>query len=79
MVFSEPEKKKGGSVFAVSVNGKTVAADLDVVRAAGGVRKGYLLEVPSVAVREDGNLKIDLQVKSGETVLSGVELRRVGG
>ena len=79
LVFSEPEKKKGGPVFAVSVNGKTVAADLDVVRAAGGVRKGYLLEVPSVTVSEDGNLKINFEVKSGETVLSGVELRRVGG
>ena len=78
LVFCEPEEKNTASIFSVSVNGKTVANDLDVVKLAGGVRRGYLLEVAPVSVGDDGILRIDLQAKSGETVLSGVKLRRVG-
>ena len=77
LVFCEPEGQDGSSVFSVAVNGEKVAGGLDVVREAGGVRKGYVLEVASVGVGADGNLRIDLRAEGGETVLSGIELRRV--
>ncbi|MFT6178426.1 MAG: hypothetical protein ACJAQT_001272 [Akkermansiaceae bacterium] len=77
LVFCEPEKQDKSSVFAVAVNGKKIAGSLDVVREAGGVRKGYILEVPSVGVAAAGKLQIDLHPEAGETVLSGIELRRV--
>jgi hypothetical protein len=77
LVFCEPEEQDGSSVFAVAVNGKKVAGGLDVVKEAGGVLKGYLLEISSVDVEDDGKLQIDLRPEAGETVLSGIELRRV--
>ena len=77
LVFCEPEEQDGLSIFSVAVNGEKVAGGLDVVREAGGVRKGYVLEVASVGVGADGNLRIDLRAEAGETVLSGIELRRV--
>ncbi len=77
LVFCEPGERDGSSVFAIEVNGKQVASALDVVREAGGVRKGHVLEVASVGVGDDGNLRIDLRPKAGETVLSGIELQRI--
>ncbi len=77
LIFCEPEEQEGSSVFSITVNGKQVAGGLDVVREAGGVRKGHVLELASVGVGDDGNLRIDLRPKAGETVLSGIELRRV--
>ena len=77
LVFCEPERQDGSAVFAVDVNRKKVVGSLDVVKMAGGVRKGYVLEVASVAVGDDGKLRIDLRPEAGETVLSGIALRRV--
>jgi hypothetical protein len=77
LVFCEPEEQKGSSVFSITVNGAQVASGLDVVKEAGGVRKGHVLEVGSVGVGDDAILRIDLRPEAGETVLSGIELRRV--
>lgn len=77
LVFCEPEDQDEVSVFSVAVNGEQVAGDLDVVKKAGGVRKGYVLEVASIAVGDNGKFQIDLRPEAGETVLSGIELRRV--
>jgi hypothetical protein len=77
LVFCEPEEQDGPSVFTVAVNGKKVADGLDVLKEARGVLKGYLMEISSVDVEDDGQLQIDLRPEAGETVLSGIELRRV--
>jgi hypothetical protein len=77
LVFCEPEEEQEASLFAIVVNGEQVAGGLDVEGKAGGVRKGYVIELASAHVADDGNLRIDLRPESGETILSGIELRRV--
>ena len=77
LVFCEPEEQDEPSVFTVAVNGKKISDGLDVVKEARGVLKGYLMEISSVDVEDDGQLQIDLRPEAGETVLSGIELRRV--
>jgi hypothetical protein len=77
LYFCEPEEQDVASVFSIAINQDQVADELNVVRKAGGVRKGCVLEVDSVSIGEDGKLRIDLQPKEGETVLSGIELRRL--
>ena len=76
-----PEFPLSGTVLEnmwdlVAVNGDQIIGDLNVVKEAGGVRKGYVLEATSVGIGKEGNLRIDLGPKTGKTVLSGIKLRR---
>lgn len=76
LVFCETDEQEKQSVFSVAVNGDQIIGDLNVVKEAGGVRKGYVLEATSVRIGNEGNLRIDLSPKTGKTVLSGIKLRR---
>jgi hypothetical protein len=61
--------------FAVSVQSEIVRADFSPATQGGGEMRGVVAEAPSVAV-SDGAIRIQLDAKSGETILSGVELIR---
>jgi len=53
-----------------------IIGELNVVKKAGGVRRGYVLEATSIRIGYKGNLRIDLGPKVGKTVFSGINLRR---
>jgi hypothetical protein len=74
--FVEPENAKPGErVFTVSLQGKEVIKDLDVVKSAGGPWRALVREVPDVMI--DDILTVGLQPSGGlPAVLCGVELRQ---
>ncbi len=70
LYFAELEKVEAGErVFDVSINGKTVAEDLDVVRIAGAPRKMFVREIEGVMA--DDLIEIQLAAKRGSPSLSG--------
>jgi len=71
--FAEPEDLQPGErVFDVSLQGRTVLSDFDVVKTAGGPRREVVREFKAVTV--EGDLHIALTPKSGQAVLCGVEV-----
>lgn len=76
LVFCSNVAQREKPVFSISINGEEIAAELDVINKAGGIGKGCILDADAVEVTRDGKLKIDLRPKSGETTLSGIEVRR---
>lgn len=77
LVFAEPgDIAAGGRVFDVSLQGKTIAAGLDVAAAAHGPRRTHIVEAKGVESR--GTLTIGLEAKMGKTLLCGVELQWEG-
>lgn len=79
LYFAEPaELKPGERVFSISLQGKTVSSNLDVVKSAGGKDRTLVREFHNVAVA--GTLDVVLKTVSGSThppLLCGVELVRV--
>jgi outer membrane protein assembly factor BamB len=74
--FAELSKdiKTGERVFDVKLQGETVLADLDVLKASGGVERALTREFRGVKVT--GNLLIELNPKQGEPILSAIEVER---
>ncbi len=71
--FAEPEKLRPGQrVFSVSLQGKEVLADFDIVAEAGGPNRSVVKEFERV--RAGDELKIVFTPKAGEPVISGIEL-----
>jgi hypothetical protein len=74
--FAELQKdvQPGERVFDVKLQGKTVAAALDVAQAAGGVERALTREFRRVKV--DDNLVVELNPIKGEPILSAIEVER---
>ena len=71
--FAEPDRvKPGDRVFSVSLQGRKVLADFDVVQAAGGPDRPVVREFKGVQVKD--NLVITMTAGAGETLLCGVEV-----
>ncbi len=56
------------------IQGQHVLEDFDPVVEAGGAFRSFVHETQNIRVANDGVLQIDFQTKTGETILSGVEL-----
>ncbi len=69
--YLEPDVKSTGRVFDVSLQGKTVLADLDVVKATGGTRRELTRQFEVEA--KEGKIVIEMNAKTGKTIISGVE------
>ena len=73
--FAEPDRTKSGERrFDVSLQGKRVLENFDIVGAAGSPRRTVVREFAGIAI-SDG-LTIELSPKSARPTLSGVELIR---
>lgn len=76
LLFAEPEDLKPGQrVFGVSLQGRPVLQDFDIVSAAGGSRLGLVKEFKGIVIQKD--LKIMLTRTPGAQagpLLCGVEL-----
>jgi outer membrane protein assembly factor BamB len=74
LYFAEPDvsAKIGRRVFTVSLDGKEVLKNFDILAAAGGARKA-IAKVFKFS-KTDGPIEIKLKAISGKTLLCGVEL-----
>ena len=74
LYFAEPDAsaKPGRRVFSVSLNGKKVLKNFDVLSAAGGPRKVIAKAFKYSAT--GGPIEITLRSASGRTLLCGIEL-----
>ena len=74
LYFAEPDisAKTGRRVFTVSLDGKEVLKDFDILAAAGVPRKVIAREFKYS--KTDGPIEITLKAASGRTLLCGVEL-----
>ena len=73
LYFAEPRKLKVGQrVFDISVQGKPVRKNFDVVREAGGAMRSVVVELNSINV--EGELTVTLDASKGTTMLSGIEI-----
>ena len=79
LVFVDPANTKAGErVFDVSLQGKGILKNFDVVKESGGRMRALTKTQRKVAVGEDGRLWVELKTKTGTPVLSGIELIRDG-
>ena len=77
LLFAEPDEdaRPGDRVMKVTVQGKTVLEDLDIVEKAGGALRVLVREF--VAEPADGRIVIGLAARASRpTLISGVELVR---
>lgn len=73
LYFTEMEGKTPGQrVFDVSLQGKTVLENLDVVKEAGGPKRELVKEFKAIGI--SGDLDIGFVPHAGEAMLSGVEI-----
>ena len=79
--FVEPTNSRAGQrMFAVKLQGKTVATDLDILAEAGAPSRAFVKEVASVEVKSD--LLVELNAKTAELpasqapILCGIEAVR---
>jgi len=72
--FAEPDRVQAGErVFSVSLQGKQVLKDFDIVRAAGGAnRRAVMREFKGVQIAND--LKISMNPSKGTALLCGIEI-----
>ena len=62
----------GERVFSVSLQGKPVAEDLDIVKEAGGAMRG--LEKVFTGIEAGSSLEIAFKAKVGEPLICGVQV-----
>ena len=75
LIFLDPEHSKPGQrVFDVSINGKTVISNLDIVQEAGGKDTIYTEVIDDIEL--DTGLSIDMKASTGKTLLCGLEIIR---
>ncbi|QDU47725.1 outer membrane protein assembly factor BamB family protein [Gimesia panareensis] len=74
LYFLEPEEgtRPGQRIFDVSLQGKPVLQELDIVKAAQGDNRGTMHEFQGVAATDQ--LTVELNAIKGSTLLSGVEI-----
>ncbi len=73
LYFSEPnDLAPGDRLFNVSIEGKPVLEQFDVVKEAGGRKRVLIKEFHPIAAGK--SLRIDLEPVAGKTLLSGVEV-----
>ncbi len=73
LFFAElDERQLGDRVQTVSVQGREVARDFDIVARAEGVMKGIVQQISDVEV--DGDLTLKLTASSGQSLISGIEI-----
>ncbi|MEK6234529.1 MAG: PQQ-binding-like beta-propeller repeat protein [Planctomycetales bacterium] len=71
--FAELENLKPGErVFTVAVQGKTVLENFDVAKEAGGSHRAIVKEFRNVVC--EGELTVTLTPKTGQPILSGIEV-----
>lgn len=77
--FAEPEHiQPGQRVFDVRLQGKTVLESLDIVQAAGQIRRAHVLRYEQVQVDSDGTLVLELVPREGSLhppLICGLEVR----
>jgi outer membrane protein assembly factor BamB len=77
LYFAEPDNLAvGARVFDIQIQGTTVAANFDVVKEAGGVRKATAKKFTGVKVKDW--LDVKLIPKVGTSVIAGMEAVEVG-
>jgi outer membrane protein assembly factor BamB len=77
LYFAEPEPlKPGDRVFTVTIQGKRVLENFDIVREAGSSRKGVVKEYGNIQVGSDLVLTFDPggQSKNAEPIINGIEV-----
>ena len=76
LVFAEPENVEAGRrVFDVELQGTTRLEKLDIVREAGGARRGIIKTIDDVTLGE--NLQLKLKTRSElPPILSGLQIIR---
>jgi hypothetical protein len=73
LYFSEPEKSgEGERVFDVAIQDRKVLEDFDIIREAGKPDRELVKSFSGIRANE--KLKIELEPKMGNTILSGIEL-----
>lgn len=73
LYFSEPEEKvKGDRVFDVTIQGRKVLENLDIISETGEENKELVKSFSGILAGE--TLKIEMSPKQGNTILSGIEL-----
>ena len=71
--FAETDDLQPGErVFDISIQGRRVASDVDIVRSGGGPGRGVVLEFADVQAGPE--MVIELTPRSGTTLICGVEL-----
>ena len=76
LYFAEPEfAQVGQRIQSVSVHGKNVLKDFDILKTSNGQMKGIIHEVKNV--RCDDAFTLTLSASAGNTSISGVELVRI--
>ena len=80
LTFSEPDiaAKAGMRVFGITINGMPVAESFDPVTEAKGVHRAVTVEIAERSVDASGTLRIELDAKVGQPVISGIEVVRKG-
>ena len=68
--------RSGKRRFDVSLQGKQVLKDFDIVKEAGGAARAVVKEFKGIRIT--GSLNIELAADRGQTLLSGVEIEREG-
>ncbi len=73
LYFAEPDHGKPGlRQFDIALNERTVAGSFDVAQTGGGRMRTVVREFEKIEI--DGSLKIGLQPRRGEQILSGIEI-----
>ena len=73
LYFSEPEKTVTGErVFDVTIQGRRVLENLDIISETGLEDKELVKSFTGILAGE--TLKIEMDPKQGNTILSGIEL-----
>jgi outer membrane protein assembly factor BamB len=74
LYFGEPgDAKPDERVFSIRLQGKEVIQNLDIVKEAGGRMRGIVREFRGI--KADRTLELMMTAKSGQPVLSGIELQ----
>jgi outer membrane protein assembly factor BamB len=73
LYFADPDyDKPAARRFDIALNGRSVAENFDVAKAAGGRMRTIVRQFENI--KTDGSLKINLNPRQGEPILSGIEI-----
>ena len=77
LLFDDPDSTAVGQrKFDIVANGTTVQSNYDIFAAAGGANKAVAYTLDTSATGGKG-LRIDLMLKTGDVILSGIEITRI--
>jgi Malectin domain/Right handed beta helix region/Periplasmic copper-binding protein (NosD) len=77
LLFDDPDATAVGQrKFDIVANGVTVQSNYDIFAAAGGANKAVAYTFDTSATGGKG-LRIDLMLKTGDVILSGIEITRI--